>query len=114
MIDTATSPREALAYVDPAAVSRLSDRQRKILDRKMSAEDIAALKPYDRRLYKAAVGLSSGPVRGMRYTFEKALDSAFLGGSAIAQVYMGFVEGQGAPGGAPTDAAGVISLVTKS
>mgnify|MGYP003631252304 FL=1 len=114
MIDTATSPREALAYVDPAAVSRLSDRQRKILDRKMSAEDIATLKPYDRRLYKAAVGLSSGPVRGMRYTFEKALDSAFLGGSAIAQVYMGFVEGQGAPGGAPTDAAGVISLVTKS
>ena len=112
MLESATSPLESLAFIDPTSVSSMSDRQIELMS-KATPEDVAKMSAADRRLYKAALGLSSGGLRAMDTPFKRMLDSAYVGGSAIANVYTALVDARGFPGEAK-DIASIIALIKKT
>lgn len=97
MISSATSPLEALSFIDPAAVSTLGERGFELS--KATPEEISKMSTYERRMYNASKGLSSPRLRAMGSPIKRALDSFYLGGSAIADIYMSFVKGKGVPKG---------------
>lgn len=111
MVASATSPLEALAFIDPTAVSAIGSRGAALA--KASAEDIAKMSSFERKMYKAALGMSSPRLRAMGSPWKRTLDSAYLGGSAIADLYMNFVKARGLPGGA-TDMASIGALLVKT
>jgi len=111
MVESALSPEEALGFIDPTAVSAIGDKGFELSE--ATPEEIANMSAYDKRMYDAAKGLSSPKFKGMGSPFKRALDSAFIGGSAIANTYMDFTKAKGLPGGI-TDAWSIISLITKT
>jgi len=99
-----------LGYIDPTELSYLRPEQVKQLG-SATREDLAKMSAGDRALYKAAKGLSDSTVQGTNVGWKRALDMAYVGGSAIADAYVDFAEAKGMPG---SSNAAIIAFITKT